>query len=120
MRVCKCVRARIERSELNNNGRRMLTAGIIGNEIAVLVKIMVGIQALVFRMDVVEVLAVENDTAQSSTRGQRHPRVGNISNATLVMTEFLQHFHAILAHVSKTHTSQKKKKLSPPSFSSPL
>ena len=47
----------------------MLTARIIGNEIAVLVKVMRGIQALVFRMDVMEVLTIEDDTAQSSASG---------------------------------------------------
>lgn len=47
----------------------MLTARIIGNEIAVLVKVMRGIQALIFRMDVVEVLTIEDDTAQSSASG---------------------------------------------------
>lgn len=47
----------------------MLTARIVGNEIAVLVKVMRGIQTLVFRMDVVKVLTIEDDTAQSSTSG---------------------------------------------------
>lgn len=47
----------------------MLTARIIGNEIAVLVKVMRRIQALIFRMDVVKVLTIEDDTAQSSASG---------------------------------------------------
>lgn len=47
----------------------MLTASVIGNEIAVFVKVMHGIQAPVLRMDVVEVLAVEDDAAQSPASG---------------------------------------------------
>lgn len=47
----------------------MLTTRIIGNEIAVLVKVMRGIQVLIFRLDVIKVLAIEDDAVQSSASG---------------------------------------------------
>jgi len=49
--------------------REMLTTRIVGNEIAMLVKVMRGIQALIFRMDVMKILTIEDDTAQSSASG---------------------------------------------------
>lgn len=47
----------------------MLTARIISDEIAVLVEVMWRIQALIFRLDVMKVLTIEDDTVQSSTSG---------------------------------------------------
>lgn len=52
-----------------DGSQEMLTASVIGNEIAVFVKIMCGIQTVLFWMDVMEVLAVEDDTAQSFASG---------------------------------------------------
>lgn len=57
------------RSNKDPGTAKLLTASVIGNEITVFVEVMHGIQALIFRMDVVEVLAVEDDTAQSSASG---------------------------------------------------
>jgi len=47
----------------------MLTTRIVGSEIAVLVKVMRGIQVLIFWMNVMKIFTIEDDTAQSSTSG---------------------------------------------------
>lgn len=72
----------------------MLTASVIGNEIAVFVEVVLGIQALT-TLYIVKILPVKDDAAQSIASRYRHPRTGSVSNATLIMTEFLQHICAI-------------------------
>lgn len=70
-----------------------VTAGVIRNKIAVPVDVMLRVQGFPFvRVDVVKVLAVEDDAAQPSARRQRHPRSRNVANAALIVAEFLQNF----------------------------
>lgn len=61
-------------SVLYDNARQLdhetLTAGLVTrDEIALSVEIVRGIQARILRMDVMKILAVEDDTAQSSASG---------------------------------------------------
>lgn len=43
-----------------------ITAGVIGDEIAVLVEVMTRVQRFLLRLNVMKALAVEDDAAQSS------------------------------------------------------
>lgn len=47
----------------------LTTSLVVREEIALFVEVMRGIQVRVFRMDVMKVLAIEDDTAQSSAGG---------------------------------------------------
>lgn len=58
---------------------------MIGNQIAVLVDVMLRVQGFLFRVDVMQVLAIENDTTQPSARRHRYPRTRNVTNATLIV-----------------------------------
>lgn len=63
---------------------------MVADQVAVLVDVVVRVQGLRFRVDVVQTLAVEDDTSQSSAGGQRHPGAGDVSDAALVVAQLLR------------------------------
>lgn len=67
----------------------IITASVIGDEIAVLVDVMTRVQRFPLRLNVMKVLAVEDNAAQSSASRQGYPGAGQVANATLIMAEFL-------------------------------
>lgn len=70
--------------------RAIITTGVIGDEILVLVDVVVRLQGFFLRVNVVKVLSVENNATQSSACRQSHPGARNVSNATLIVAEFLE------------------------------
>jgi hypothetical protein len=55
--------------QLSRKGETLTASLVARDEIALFVEVMRGIQTRVFRMDMMKVLAIEDDTAQSPASG---------------------------------------------------